>query len=338
MWIRFTHTCGKQLRAEAHLAGKRVRCTKCGEVTVVPDQAGAEEARTDETAPTPRRPRVPSAVWLGLAGFAVVLLLAGAAYWWLWLPSGAEEAIYKDYLRSGNELVEMHAGLEDRAAEQAARPRLRAKAQENLEAWQKVQALSTRKQKALKQKYQAETAQLHQRFMWLAADRFRSGGARLLVIWGRQSRPGTWELFHKNEAGPYSVVEFGGTTAASRPAGAKEAKSPGSTPPAAAEPDIEKRLRLRSPFRVAGVTRVVVRNWNEAMDLVAGAKLGSFTFPEACTVIVQRRKDGTVLAQKEGVIATDDSGKGWKSRKAKLDGNEVFLFFADETGPARRGK
>lgn len=42
---------------------------------------------------------------------------------------------------------------------------------------------------------------------------------------------------------------------------------------------------------------------------------------------VEFGKDGTLLVDKEGVVATDPSGREWVSRKADLDGKDVIAFF-----------
>src|SRR5262245_21982660 len=115
-FLRFVcPSCGKIVKAFSEQAGKRVRCPgkACGAVLVVPAPAAlpaaAPHAPGPAARPAPRRLRLPAVGELGLASLGL-LLLAGAAYRWLWLPSAAERACYEDYLRTGNDLVDLHNG------------------------------------------------------------------------------------------------------------------------------------------------------------------------------------------------------------------------------------
>src|SRR5206468_1901533 len=52
MPIRFSCSCGKAFRASESLAGKRIKCSKCGSIIVVP-QPEDEPAEHYETEPQP---------------------------------------------------------------------------------------------------------------------------------------------------------------------------------------------------------------------------------------------------------------------------------------------
>jgi hypothetical protein len=223
------------------LSGKRVKCPDCGKILLVPSQEKpANPEASSLLTPALRPRRLSIGAKLGLAGLGVLLVLA-AGYWWLWVPSAAEEALFKDYLRSGNELVGMHSGLRDRAAAEVARPRLREKAQENMDVWKKMQSLPTRRRESLEKKYQAELAQLTRRLADLVNSYMSVHKPPLVVVWGIGTFPGSFSLGYdlshssqKTDAGPPSIFELAGTFAAgTSPVGGRDPSPPEAGRPAA---------------------------------------------------------------------------------------------------------
>jgi hypothetical protein len=148
----------------------------------------------------------------------------------------------------------------------------------------------------------------------------------------------------KEGMGPMTPGGMGGPPGASFPPGGGPAgppvgnEGPGSSPvpqKAAKEPDIDSRLRLPAGYKTEGgevvinVLGKVQGDWSLTLP-TPGIKLGPVTFPEPCKLIVQMGEDRTVLAEKEGITAVDDSGNTWESRKAMLDGKKVFPFFREK--------
>jgi hypothetical protein len=159
--IRFAcPVCHQRLKAPPSFAGRRAKCTRpgCGTSLRVPDEVfeldDAEGVLSlgplplpPATDPTPgpgsypprRRgpePRERQFPWeLAICASVLLLVAAGAygAYWWSGQPSAEQVAVYENFLRTSNELIDMHAAVTDPAEAGAARPKLLAKAQENLE-------------------------------------------------------------------------------------------------------------------------------------------------------------------------------------------------------------
>jgi len=53
------------------------------------------------------------------------------------------------------------------------------------------------------------------------------------------------------------------------------------------------------------------------------------TFTVACVASI--REDGTLVVDKEGIVAKDEKGKLWESRKARIDDEEIIVFLPKES-------
>jgi hypothetical protein len=90
---------------------------------------------------------------------------------------------------------------------------------------------------------------------------------------------------------------------------------------------VTQRFRLKASDRITGVVNIDMQgNWN--LDVPGkGIKIGNLAFTEASKITILM-KDRTLLAEKAGISAKDDSGRTWQSQKVKLQGREVYAFFA----------
>jgi hypothetical protein len=86
---------------------------------------------------------------------------------------------------------------------------------------------------------------------------------------------------------------------------------------------VAQRFRLKPSDKINGSVNIDMEG-NLSLRVPRIATLG---FAEPCTLTILR-KDGTVLATKDGVEARDDSGIVWQSQKVELDGKQVYAFFA----------
>lgn len=158
-YIRFhCPACRKRLKAPPAYVGRVVRCTRpgCGITLRVPGEVLDLDDDADEVIELGPRPldldgpfegeplsgprarrargrRVSLETVLGVA--ALVFLAAGVygVYWWVGQPSAEQVAVYEGFVRTSNELMDMHDALTDAASAKAAEPKLMAKAAENLE-------------------------------------------------------------------------------------------------------------------------------------------------------------------------------------------------------------
>jgi hypothetical protein len=205
MPITITCACQKKLRVREELAGKRVKCPGCGKPVAVPAERAAGRAPA-RPASRPAGRRWLADVGLGLAFVVCLLALVGGLYWWFWVPSAAEEAVYKDFARRTNELVDMHAGLHDKAAAEAARPRLRQKAQECVDLWEKMGTLPDHKRAYLDKKYGRDVHQAMGRIAELLGSTLQGRGPAVLVIWGNDGERNTvFELPPSGSRSPRSI-------------------------------------------------------------------------------------------------------------------------------------
>jgi uncharacterized protein (TIGR03067 family) len=297
--------CGKVLKAPPNYVGRFVRCARpnCNERLEVPEPLPADDSpalpphqanlratprtrrngqpnREPKQVPIGRRRRVPVAVWGTLAFVAFILFLVGAGYWLFWVPSSEEEALYKDFIRSGNELVEIHLALEGHEVSKEAVAKLEDKAREHLDALDRIWTLSTRKKKVLDEKYQVEMQQLRQRWVGLLED-FGSSKLTVIVLWQKEERKqttgaplvhletdGTYTLYssvtwtYSDKArGPFTIFTIGGPTqTAKRPSGPpsgapkKKSESVGKSEPPPSkgkrDPALEGDWRVGQLFKV----------------------------------------------------------------------------------------
>lgn len=190
-FIRFEcPLCQKRLKAPTQLVGKRVKCPRpgCGAPVRVPGELLdlSEESNTLDFGPTNRplsprftsvghaQPQLPRARgWTRdwLIGFAILLLIAAGGYgvyWMMGQPSSEEVAVYENFIRTSNELFDMHAAITDVAAARAARPKLMAKAQENLEFMrQRHDMPKSRRKDVLERRYRPQIDELLKRLSGL---------------------------------------------------------------------------------------------------------------------------------------------------------------------------
>lgn len=221
--IRFScPRCGKTLKAKPEHVGRQGHCS-CGEHFRVPGELPEPEflptptpvhespLERVRTSPKPAPVKKSKRLWITLAAIVLVAGIGGAGYWWFTQPSSANQAIYKDYIRTGNELADMHKAIATRAEAEAARQQLWDKARENMEAWKKMQALSAGKRKSLDDQFKDELNKVQARLFGLVED-YTAQTLSTLVIWGSQN-PGMIGFFHSGGSGPFSVFELGPTTA-----------------------------------------------------------------------------------------------------------------------------
>jgi uncharacterized protein (TIGR03067 family) len=272
-------SCRKKYRADDGLAGRLARCTKChltlripspGEPARTPqpldlDDDPDESAPTqspprespraarqrvesrDDESPTPRSRRLPIILaWLG--GSAVLVGALVAAVWWIRQPSAEQEAAYLTYLRTSEELVEMHRAIKSEAEAAAAEPKLRAKAQENLDAWKQIQVISERKRELLVAKYKDQFSDPHNHLFDLVKD-YASGKFPLLVVWGRADQHGNLAFFDSRpltsgQFGAYEVLGLGKAGTSSTSGQSTGGGSGGAPTPA--DPPADPAARIRA--------------------------------------------------------------------------------------------
>jgi hypothetical protein len=174
--------CGKNLKAPQSSAGKRVQCPRvdCRRIFVVP---GAQSVAVDlDFRPhPPTRPKLePQAVpernsphpVLWMASILLLLgLSAGVGFWWVGWPDAALMSAYEDYIRTGEELVALHDGLTDHESAKRLEGKIKAKAEEHVQCWQRMDELelsaSKRKRALATNKFEGQIGKLTERFIQL---------------------------------------------------------------------------------------------------------------------------------------------------------------------------
>jgi hypothetical protein len=173
--------CGKQLKAPSAAAGKRVKCPRpaCQTIFVVPGPAqpvyDLDDAPADppagNTGTTPgSRQLLQTAGW-ATAGICLLALVIGGAYWWTGRPGSALVAAYEGYIKTGNELADLHDGVTDRDSAKRLEGELKAKAEEHLQFRKQKDDLerttSGRKLANAKEKFEQPIAALNERLFKL---------------------------------------------------------------------------------------------------------------------------------------------------------------------------
>ena len=130
-------------------------------------------------------------------------------------------------------------------------------------------------------------------------------------------------------------VVFGGMIASTLPATADE-KSP----------DVAKRYIFKvnkidpkekggvvlknsvAELTIAGAVSNLMNPGDTLHVKAKGATISTLTFTKTCELKIA--KDKTLLATEENVTAKEAKGKTWKSRKVKLEKEEVIAFFPED--------
>jgi WD40 repeat protein len=169
-----------------------------------------DEDPRDEAASTERR-KFPTELAAGAVMVFAFLAFLAVGYWWIGQPSSAQEASYATYLKTGEELIEMHEAVKTKADAAQAEPKMMEKAQENLDAWKQMQQVTGRKKKALEEKYEEKLRAYNERRFQLVKD-FTSGKCPLLVGWGSTSKHGGVTFVNSdsffNSSGPGELTTF----------------------------------------------------------------------------------------------------------------------------------
>ncbi len=141
-------------------------------------------------------------LFFALGGLAFLAALVWGGYWWIGQPSVEQVTTYEAFLRTGNELVELHRANMANTTRTAARAKLKAKAEENLNEYRKVQSFSPRKRRALDRRFHAELEKLESDHIQLVKDHF-GGRISVLVIW----RPNHY-LFNQVQISDTETADF----------------------------------------------------------------------------------------------------------------------------------
>lgn len=117
--------------------------------------------------PAPRQSRMD--IWLSI-GFLVALVAVGVgAYWWAGQPSAQHVAVYENFLRTGNELADMHQPITTEAEARQAEPELMAKAQEHIECRKELakirQTIGDRQKKNLENQFASRIGDFNQKIV-----------------------------------------------------------------------------------------------------------------------------------------------------------------------------
>jgi hypothetical protein len=179
--IRFQcPSCGKKLKALAASVGRRVRCTRptCGLVLHVPGEVFDldDESPLDLDSPFepdplpplrlkgPPKRRFPWGTMIGLAGVALIAAGVFGGYWWVGQPTTEQVEVYENFIRTSNELLDMHEAIKDEASARAAESKLEAKAKENLEFMKQRHAMpKSRKKDRLEARYRPKIDEILKR-------------------------------------------------------------------------------------------------------------------------------------------------------------------------------
>jgi hypothetical protein len=167
--------CGKVLKTPPEAAGKMVRCPKpeCATRFLVPGAPAEPMNLPPEPVPGPFQPPqqeepedtderpFPWGAVGGVGGLALVAALLYGGYWWIGRPTSDQVAAYEGYVRTGNELVELHAPVTTDAQAKQAEPKLVAKAEELLEFRKQMEAVGGRKKKRLDAEFESKLDNLN---------------------------------------------------------------------------------------------------------------------------------------------------------------------------------
>lgn len=350
-------SCRKRFRADDKLAGRLARCTRCNLTLRVPKPDGSppspgnEPGDFDAAFTTPDRPRTPAEVsaepdesgegrgvhpalkWLG--GVVAIATLLGGGYWWLGQPSSQQEESFKNYLRTSDDLVEMHRAVAGDSDLAQTRKKLFDKAQENLDAWKQIQEITGRKRKSLDEKYESELSAATRKRFELVKDYTTSDSMPMLVFWGRTSPQGV-AFFESAASGEYKVLslERGNTGAtASKTPSTTEKKATGTPvdPPIVTPKEVEKE----KPNPVALKKEIIgmwvsVANKSQSIEFLANGtgvilesngtiKVTFYDFVTNDTIQYADSSDRVKLKlDGEQLEVTDSMGRAIKYRREKV--------------------
>lgn len=267
--------CGKDLKAPPSFFGKRVQCTRATCRVIfqmpgpVPPDVGLELDECEATntlkpyggrdeEPRDRKRGFPWTIAGVVAAIALICALPFGIYWWAGQPTSAHVATCEGYLRTGNELYDLHKPIATDAQAKEAEPKLVAKAEEHLEFRKQMDAIGGRKWKNLKERYESRIGDLHGKI----AELLRSNRPIVVVTGASSNNAQMSQLigFTQDEttgtstsAGrTYSVMRMGSYNASDKPVASPPAPRPDATPPA--PPIVDPAPSLNPTARIRALT------------------------------------------------------------------------------------